>query len=87
MKKTTYTVTRFDIDDEFYVEVSPSTDNEGEEMYDFVLCKEDYGIKSFMFGLFAKNCPPHIWEDMIEANVDDYIEYFNEDMEYLEDRP
>ena len=37
MKKTTYTVTRFDIREGFYVEVTPSTDKDGKEMYDFVL--------------------------------------------------
>ena len=81
MKKTTYTVTRFDVDDEFYVEVSPSTDDKGKKMYEFVLCKEDYGLKSYMFGVFAKDCPPNEWEDIIERNVDIYIEGFIEDMD------
>ena len=81
MKKTTYTVTRFDIEDGFYVEVSPSTGNEGKEMYDFFLCKENYGIKELMFGLYANDCQPSEWEDMIAANVDDYIKTFVENME------
>lgn len=83
MKKTTYTVTRFDIEDGFYVEVSPNA--EGKPMYDFFLCKEEYGIKDFMFGLYTKDCPPSEWEDMIEANVygciENYIESYIEDME------
>ena len=54
MRKTTYTVTRFDVDDEFYVEVSPRTDNKGKEMYDFYLCKDDYGVKELMFGMYAR---------------------------------
>lgn len=78
MKKTTYTVTRFDIDDEFYVEVSPYSDNDGKEMFDFVLCREGYGIKDSMFGLYADACPPSMWEEMIEGNVDEYIEIYLE---------
>lgn len=81
MKKTTYTVTRFDIRNGFYVEITPTTDKDGDKIYDFVLCLENYGIKSFMFGLFAKDCPEECWEEMIENNVDKYIEIFLEDME------
>ncbi len=71
MKKSTYTTTRFDIDDDFYVEVSPNKD-----MFEFVLCMENYGIKSFMFGLYKKDCPEEMWEEMIENNVEDYIDSF-----------
>ena len=81
MKKTTYTVTRFDVDDDFYVEVSPSTDDKGKEMYDFVLCKENYEIKELMFRLYANDYQPSEWEDVIEANVDEYIENFMENMD------
>lgn len=81
MKKTTYTVTRFDVDDDFYVEVSPSTDDKGKEMYDFVLCKENYEIKELMFRLYANDYQPSEWEDVIEANVDEYIENFIENMD------
>ena len=87
MKKTTYTVTRFDIEDGFYVEVSPNTDKDGKKMYDFVLCLEDYGIKSFMFGLFAKDCSEETWEKIIKNNVDEYIEIFLDDMDYWDNQP
>ena len=47
MKKSTYTVTRFDAGhDKFYVEVSPTT-LDGEEMWEFFICKEDYDIKDY----------------------------------------
>ena len=81
MKKTTYTVTRFDVDDDFYVEVSPSTDDKGKETYDFVLCKENYEIKELMFRLYASDYQPSEWENIIEANVDEYIENFIENMD------
>ena len=82
MKKTTYIVTKFDIEDDgFYVEVTPITNDEGVAMYDFYLCKDDYGIKELMFGLYAEDCPPSEWEDMIEANVYQYIASFIEDTE------
>lgn len=87
MKKTTYTTTRFDIENDFYVEVIPSTDNEGKAMHDFFLCKEDCGLKELMFGLYAKDCPPDKWERMIEVNVDDYIETFINDLEYWNNQP
>ena len=77
MKKTTYTVTRFDIDDEFYVEVSPNG-----EMIEFVLCMQNYGMKSFMFGLQKNDCPEEMWEELIENNVDEYIEIFLNNKEY-----
>ena len=87
MKKTICTVTRFDIEDGFYVEVSPSTSKNGEEMYDFVLCLKGYGIKSFMFGLYAKDCPEEAWDEIIENNIDEYIESFIEDMDYWGNQP
>lgn len=71
MKKSAYIVTRFDIDDDFYVEVTPN-----EEMFEFVLCMNGYGIKSFMFGLYKKDCPEEIWEEIIENNAEDYIDSF-----------
>ena len=71
MKRSTYTTTRFDIDDDFYVEVSPNGDK-----FEFVLCMENYGIKSFMFGLYKKDCPEEIWEEIIESNVENYIDDF-----------
>ena len=82
MKKSTYITTRFDVGDRFYVEVSPDG-----EWYDFVLCMEGYGIKSFMFGLYKKDCPEEMWEEIIEANVEDYIEVFLDDMDYWESKP
>lgn len=71
MKKSTYTTTRFDVGDGFYVEVSPNG-----EMFEFVLCMENYGIKDFMFGLYKKDCPEEMWEEIIEGNVEDYIDSF-----------
>jgi hypothetical protein len=79
MKKSTYTITRFDVDDRFYVEVSPNKD-----MFDFVLCMENYGIKFFMLGLYKKDCPKEIWEEIIESNVEYWISIFLDEVEYLE---
>lgn len=84
MKKTTHTTTCFDIG--FYVEVSPYTDKDGKEMYDFFLCKKNYGIKQLMFGLYASDCPPNEWEMMIESTVYDHIKLFIKEMEESEIR-
>ena len=83
MKKSSYTVTRFDVDNEYYVEVTPYFEH-NEEYLDFTLCKERYGFKSFMFGLKKQDCPESEWENMIESNVYDYISSFEEDIEILE---
>lgn len=85
MKRSTYTTTRFDVDgeySEFYVEVSPNKD-----MYEFVLCMDDYGLKSFMFGLSKIHCPEEQWEEIIENNVEDYIAMFLDDMDYWDNQP
>ena len=87
MRKTTYTTTKFDIRDGFYVEITPTTRKNEDEMYEFVLCLENYGIKLFMFGLYAKNCPEELWEEMIENNVDEYIEIFLKRIEYWDSQP
>lgn len=86
MKKTTYTTTRFDVGyDGFYVEVSPYYRGE-EKWFEFVLCQENYGMKSFMFGLKAEDCPEEEWEDMIQRNLycENYIGSFYEEMDMLE---
>ena len=75
MKKSTYITTRFDVDDEFYVEVSPNG-----EWIEFVLCKKKYGLKDFMFGLHKKDCPEETWEEIIENNAEDYITSFPDDV-------
>ena len=77
MKKTTYTVTRFDIKDKFYVEVSPIIIN-GNEMYEFHICNEDCAIKELMFGVYQNDCPENTWEEMIESNVDWHVEAYIE---------
>lgn len=71
MKKTTYVTTRFDVNDDFYVEVSPNG-----ELIEFVLCMNNYGMKSYMFGMYEKDCPKETWEELIENNIEDYIDSF-----------
>lgn len=83
MNKSTYMVTRFDVNDEFYVEVYPYT-QDGNEYIGFTLCKNRYAINSFMFGILKKSCPEYEWERLIKANVDEYIDMFYEDMEALD---
>jgi hypothetical protein len=78
-----YKVWRINVDDEYYVEITPYIDNH-EKWLDFTLCKENYGIKSFMFGLSRKHCPESEWKEIIFANVDDYIASFEEEIEILE---
>lgn len=83
MNKSTYMVTKFDVNNEFYVEVYPCT-CDGNEYIGFTLCKNKYAIKSFMFGVPKANCPEYDWERFIKDNVDEYIDMFYEAMETLE---
>ena len=82
MKKTQYTVTRFDIKNtSYYVEV---TQNDKENVYDFVLCLEGYGFKLYMFGLKMEDSPEETWEELIENNIYDYIRIYLDELEKLE---
>lgn len=83
MKRTTKVVTRFDVNDEFYVEVIPCK-NDNETWIRFTLCKEDCTIKERMFGHLEEDCPEEMWEHIIETNIDEYIERFEHDMELLD---
>lgn len=80
MQKTTYTTTRFDIGKNFFVEINYNTKN---EVYDFVLCHEEYGVKMHMLGLMTKDAPENSWEDIIRTNIDKYVQIYTE--EYIED--
>ena len=68
----------------FYVEV---TKNPEKDYVDFVLCRENYGFKSYMIGIPTKDCPESVWEDIIRRNVDSYIAGFIQDIECLENQP
>lgn len=84
MNKSTYTTTRFDVgNDRFYVEVSP-VKLDGDDMVEFYLCKEDYGIKNYMFGMFASECPESDWENEILKDINDHITGYYNDMELIE---
>lgn len=84
LKRTTYVTTRYDVYGGFYVEV---TKNPEKDYVDFVLCRENYGFKSYMIGIPTKDCPESVWEDIIRRNVDSYIAGFIQDIECLESQP
>jgi hypothetical protein len=77
MNKTTYTVTRFDVSYDFYVEVT-----EENNIVSFVLCRENFGIKLFMFGMMKKAAPPEKWEEIINNNVNDHIQSYLDEYDY-----
>ena len=81
MQKTKYTITRFEIDGKFFVEVHPI-----EDKVHFDLSAEGVGFKINMFTLPKEDCPEDIWEEIIEEHLDDYLEMFIEDFgEVLEE--
>ena len=76
MKKTTYTVTRYDIKEGFYVEVTPDITLK-EEIYKIYLCSEDYDIKMFVYGILKKHTESeeHILS-IINSDIDRHIEHY-----------
>ena len=84
MNKTTYTIVRFNVNNDFYVEATPIVSLYDEEIVEFVLCMKNYGLKSFMFGLYKKDCPEETWEKMIENNIEEHIALFYKNMYNVE---
>ena len=78
MKKSNYTITRFDIErDDFYVEIVPTTlDND--DFLEFWLCNDHHSVKELMFGCDAKHCPEDTWEQRIIDVIDTYIEQYDD---------
>lgn len=78
LKKTTYTTTRYDVGDGFYVEVSP---NEKEESVEFYLGHNRYGVKELIFDMMEKDCPKddEKIQFMILQNVEDGIKIYKEE--------
>ena len=73
MKKTTLTITRYQLPDRFYVDVF---EEKGE--VSFWLAHPDSDVKEQMFAASVAFAPPERWEEMIGDNIDDYLEDFKE---------
>lgn len=71
MKKTTYTTTRFDVSNGYFVEVMQDG-----EMINFYLFSEDYGVKSLMFSFHESTTPAEKWEEIIKANIEREIDFY-----------
>ena len=71
MKKFEKKVTVYTLENDFAVEVERSGD-----LTAFYLVNKAYGDKMHMFSL--ADCYGETEEDIIEANVEEYIEYFFE---------
>ena len=78
MKKTNLTTVRYQLPDHFYVDVLTVKDE-----ISFWLGHRDSDIKEQMFAASAAFAPEEKWEQMIEDNIDDYLEDFQET--WLED--
>lgn len=51
------------------------------ESYEFYLQKESYGVIDFMFGVMKEDYSLKEMEDLIESNIEDYIEIYEQDYE------
>ena len=73
MKKTTLTTVRYQLPDHFYVDVLTEKDE-----ISFWLGHRESDIKEQMFAASAAFAPQENWEQMINDNIDDYLEDFKE---------
>lgn len=73
MKQENLTLTRYELEDGFYVEVLP---RRGETA--FWLGHRDCGVKELAFAASDAFAPPRQWETMIRENISDYLEDFRE---------
>ena len=69
MKKSEKTVSVYTLYDNFTVEVEKR-----ENFSDFFICNTEFGNKVYMFGV--PNCNLAMEEELIRANVEDYIAIF-----------
>lgn len=77
--RTTITVTRIDLHNDYYVEIVPSRDYAAKDYYDFWLCRNLEDIKEFMFSMQTT-------EDNFELYAQDgenYIDLFESDLKLL----
>ena len=84
MKEIKVNVKRFDVGNGFIVEIDYECQCMGHPTVDAILWHKDYGIRMEMFGA-PKDRPDEveIFEDVVEANLDEYIEMYRE--EYMDE--
>lgn len=73
MKKIMLSTTRYQLPEQFYVDVLSDKDE-----ISFWLGHRDCDIKERMFAASAAFAPAENWEQMILDNMDDYLEDFKE---------
>lgn len=78
MKKTELKVTRYEIDENFMVDVEII---ESQNLVYFWLSHKDYAIKAFMFGLNKEDAPESEWADLINNNIYTYMYFYMQDRE------
>ncbi len=75
MKLTDKKCSFYEYNERYGIEIMESLDPSGEEMWDAWLVEKDYGLKSYIIGLYKKNVPTigaflaHVLED-IETTID-----------------
>lgn len=77
MIKTTYTVTCFELEEGFFVDVL-----EENGTIEFYLYRKSNGLKMFMFGMTKEAAPPEKWEEIINNNVEDYFQSYIDEYDY-----
>lgn len=79
---------------DYIMEVEEFTNKWGETQFDFWLQKENYGVKSYMFGWLADQTKatidPHVYTRseaiaLALCNIDDYIDIYREEYEESDD--
>lgn len=77
MNKTIYKITCFELENGFFVDVL-----EENGTIEFYLYKKTCGNKMFMFGMTTAAAPPEKWAEIINNNIDDYIQSYIDEYDY-----
>lgn len=81
MKKlTSYKTETFSYKKDYRIDVVTMKD-----MYEAWIYRKDYGTKNLMFGVYKRNETYEGFLDLVEANADDYVTIYNDEMQTIED--
>lgn len=84
MKLTKYITETYDMGKGWMVDIVEHRGKFGKQ-YDAWIYEKNNGIKSYMFGVPAKQTPKEEFIDMVANLYDEYIDGYNEDNDALED--
>lgn len=70
-------IEKFKYDENYYVDIAITTDD-SETVFEAWIYGKNNGFKMLMFGMPAKQQSYEMFKEIVEANVEDYIQLFEE---------